>query len=351
MKRTVRIILTMFVLLVITSCSKIPETTTAAELPSTSLETTIKDFSEPEVTTTTTIQPKIFTTVPLFSDSVQATTVTEETFKENLTNSETTNNTSKKLDELTSIILKETSPSIVLGSKKEDNQKITTIKPRKKIKWITKKDDTISRAVLNVENIQQLPELSAGCEITSTAIALNYEGIEVSKMDLLSYLPIMEYPDKNDRWESPENVFVGNPKLTYYGCYSPVIVKTINNYFEDEEITSHEIIDLSGSSIEELCTQIDEFHPVIIWATISMKESYTGRSFWKLQDGSIFHWRSREHCVVLIGYDLDKKTVIISDPYDKRGTVEYDIELVQKRYEEMGEQALVIQKIPKKNKD
>ena len=54
------------------------------------------------------------------------------------------------------------------------------------------------RVVLPVENIQQLPELPAGCEITSTTIALNYElGITESKMDMVSYLPMDKWPDEN----------------------------------------------------------------------------------------------------------------------------------------------------------
>lgn len=201
-----------------------------------------------------------------------------------------------------------------------------------------------TRVVLDVKNIQQLPELPAGCEITSATMVLNYEGIDIDKMTLETYLTKMKQPDKNGRWASPWDVFIGDPKASRYGCYSSVIIKTVEKFFKANDITSYEIVDVSGSSIEELCAQIDSGHPVIVWATTSMKKSWIGAS-WKLQDGSTFNWRTKEHCLVLIGYDTDKNTVILSDPYDERGTVEYDMDLFEKRYKELYEQALVIQEI------
>lgn len=47
-----------------------------------------------------------------------------------------------------------------------------------------------------------------------------------------------------------------------------------------------------------------------------------------------------EHCVVLIGYDLDAGTVTISDPV--RGMVTRNLNTVASRYEQMHSQAVVI---------
>lgn len=208
---------------------------------------------------------------------------------------------------------------------------------------VTEMPENESRVVLNVKNIQQLPELPAGCEVTATTIVMNYEGIDIDKMTLLKYLPKMQCPDENGRWDSPWKVFVGDPEVGRYGCYSPVIIDTVKEALAAKDITSYEVVDLSGSSIDELYLQIDNGHPVIVWATTFMKESYIGAS-WELQDGSNFNWRSKEHCLVLIGYDVKNNTVILSDPYDESGTVEYDADLFEKRYKELYEQALVIQK-------
>lgn len=200
------------------------------------------------------------------------------------------------------------------------------------------------RVVLPVENIQQLPELPAGCEVTSTTIVMNYEGIKTDKMVLETYLPKMKYPDENGRWSSPWEKFVGDPKLSYYGCYSPVIIETVESCLKKNNIDSFEIVDISNSSMDDLYAQIDDGHPVIVWATMFMKASYTGRSSWTLQDGTKFNWRSNEHCLVLIGYDTKKNTVILSDPYDSKGTVEYDADLFETRYTELYKQALIIRR-------
>lgn len=204
--------------------------------------------------------------------------------------------------------------------------------------------DYPSRVVLPVKNIQQMPELPAGCEITSTTMVLNYYGFNVNKMDMLKYLPIAEAPDENGIWDSPWEVFIGNPKLNRYGCYSPVIKKTINNYWKAEKITGYEVEDLSHLEFVNLYGEIEKGNPVIIWASIDMVDINTDGDSWILKDGSKFNWTHKEHCLVLIGFDVKKDTVILSDPWDPRGTVEYPRATVQKVYEQMGKQALAIHK-------
>ena len=156
-------------------------------------------------------------------------------------------------------------------------------------------------------------------------------------------MPTMPYPDKNGKWASPWDVFVGDPHLNYYGAYSPVIVKTINNYWAKNGVTGYTVKDLSGSSVEDLYAEIDVGNPVIVWATCSMLPSKPGRS-WILQNGTTFNWIAGEHCLVLIGYDTEKNSVVLSDPYDARGTVEYPRETFEKRFTELHKQALVIHK-------
>lgn len=200
-----------------------------------------------------------------------------------------------------------------------------------------------SRRVLNVVNIQQMPELPAGCEITSTTIALNHVlGTSVSKMDMISYMPCMPEPI-NGVWDSPMNVFVGSPFSTRYGAYAPVICKTINNFLVENSFTDATVTDLSGSTLESLYSYIDNGTPVIIWGTLEMREPETGKT-WLCQDGSSFTWTRNEHCMVLIGYDTVADTVIISDPWDPRGTVEIDRALFESRYNSLFQQAVVIEK-------
>lgn len=231
---------------------------------------------------------------------------------------------------------------------------IATKKPTKT--FITQEDNSTiskptntfkypSKIVLPVKNIQQMPELPAGCEITSTTMVLNYYGFNVSKMDMLKYLPIVEAPNENGVWASPWEVFVGNPKLNWYGCYSPVIKKTINNYWKAEKVTGYEVEDLSHLEFVNLYGEIEKGNPVIIWASVDMVDINTDGDSWILKDGSKFNWTHKEHCLVLIGFDAKEDTVTLSDPWNPNGTVEYPRATVQKVYEQMGKQALVIHKI------
>lgn len=80
--------------------------------------------------------------------------------------------------------------------------------------------------------------------------------------------------------------------------------------------------------------------PVVIWSTIDLKETYRNIT-WDV-DGKEIAWRANEHCMVLIGYDKDNNTCIVSDPL--QGIKEYPRDLFNQRYEELGKQAIVVEK-------
>ena len=86
-------------------------------------------------------------------------------------------------------------------------------------------------AQLDVENIDQNPELPNGCEITSAAIVLNYLGFSVDKVTLAEeYLP-MHVP----YWEADPNLeFMGDPadELAFY-CLPGAVVTAVNDYLDD----------------------------------------------------------------------------------------------------------------------
>lgn len=198
-----------------------------------------------------------------------------------------------------------------------------------------------SKVLLDVKNIQQMPELPAGCEITSATIALNYLGFSVDKMSMIDYMDIMEEPDENGNWCTPWYAFVGHPSTTRYGAYSPVIKRAVESYFDDNGIEGYEVVDLKDSSMTELYRELNDGYPVVVWATMNMVKSKYTRT-WKDENGQDYTWLANEHCLVLIGYDLEQGTVTLSDPWDERGTVTYSEDLFEKRYTELFQQALVI---------
>lgn len=196
-----------------------------------------------------------------------------------------------------------------------------------------------SGKIINVPKICQYPELPTGCEATAAAMALQYYGETLSAQefaaDWLSCSEAFYSSDGKLCGPDPNEVFVGNPfTKSSYGCYAAPIVSAVNNHSRCCRAT-----ELRGVSLESLCREyVDNDVPILIWATMGMKPSANGNT-WYLEDGSQFTWVAGEHCLVLVGYD--EKNYIFNDP-QSGSTVSYPKELADKRYEELGTQAVYI---------
>ena len=69
------------------------------------------------------------------------------------------------------------------------------------------------------------------------------------------------------------------------------------------------------------------------------ESAHQGPKQWYLQeDGSLFQWIGREHCLVLTGYD--NQYYYFNDPLS--GKVKYAKSLVETRFSQLGKQSLVI---------
>ena len=122
-----------------------------------------------------------------------------------------------------------------------------------------------------------------------------------------------------------------------YGCYAPVIAELLNRELENSDLQASAV---TGADLNDLINeQVAQGRPVLIWATMDMKASVSGDS-WTLDDGSTFTWRKNEHCLVLVG--ADEQGYYFNDPYQGNGLVHYDRTLVEKRYAELGWQAVVV---------
>jgi len=190
--------------------------------------------------------------------------------------------------------------------------------------------------MLGVQNILQKPELPAGPEITCLAAVLQYLGDYVDKVTLAeNYLTLAE-PGTT----TPFEAYFGDPKVSKgsYGCYAPVIVDAANRYFADKGNTRKKAMDVSGSTMEELLKFIDDGTPVMVWCTTNLVETKITAE-WEL-DGELLQWRGYEHCVVLMGYNKTRSSIIVADPL--RGIVEFDMNTFYKRYKEQYESAVII---------
>lgn len=190
--------------------------------------------------------------------------------------------------------------------------------------------------LLDVKNILQKPDLPAGAEITCLTIVLNYLGDYADKVYMAeNYLTIAE-----PGTISPYEAYLGDPKISKgsYGCYAPVIADAANRYFMEKGTLRKQAEDVSGSSLEELLDYVKKGTPVIVWGTVNMAAS-SQTTEWQIED-SIYRWREKSHCTVLIGYNKTKGTVIVADPL--LGIVEYDMNTYYQRYKDQLYNAVLI---------
>ncbi len=193
---------------------------------------------------------------------------------------------------------------------------------------------------IDVPELCQLPNLPTGCEATAAAMVLQYFGENITPEGFVNdYLFCEEFFwDENGNLfgGNPDDVFIGNPfSENGYGCYAGAICRAVN-----ENIESFKAEKLN-MPLSEICEKyIENKKPVLIWATIGMKESQEGTA-WNLKGGGSFTWISGEHCLVLIGFD--DKYYYFNDP--QVGTaVAYSKKVVEKRYSELGSQAVLIER-------
>lgn len=195
--------------------------------------------------------------------------------------------------------------------------------------------------IINVQNLCQYPNLPTGCEATAAAMALRFYGSDITAEEFAGvWLDCSEafYTAGGELYgPDPNEVFAGDPfSENAYGCYAAAIVKAING--NSRECTALKITD---KTLSELCDEyIAKDKPLLIWATMSMKESKQGRK-WRLKNGSDFTWIAGEHCLVLVGYGEDY--YYFNDP-QSGSTVAYQKGVSENRFKELGNQAVYIYK-------
>lgn len=197
----------------------------------------------------------------------------------------------------------------------------------------------VSEKLIEVPAICQYPELPTGCESVAATMVLQYYGVDISPGEfVISWLEYSEnfYTSNGNLYgPDPNKVFAGNPFTNNsYGCFADPIVNAINR-----NSTNCKAQKITDKTLQELCEEyIDNNEPLLIWATMSMKESYEGKS-WYLEDGSLFTWTAEEHCLVFMGYN--DGYYFLNDPMSG-STVAYQKSIVEKRFAELGMQAVYI---------
>jgi uncharacterized protein YvpB len=205
----------------------------------------------------------------------------------------------------------------------------------------------LGKVVINVPVINQFPELPVGCESTSAAAVLKYIGYDVSKTEFTEkYLKCSNdfyYNDKTDTLYGPDpnKVFAGDPFKKGYGCYAPVIVNALNDFFNESGSGNRalELKNLNSADMEKL---INEGVPLIVWASQDMKSyKYRQSATWIINDSGIEQqWLGNSHTLVLCGYD--NNCYYFMDCNNKKEITPYSKTGFMNRWEENGSQCIAV---------
>jgi len=178
---------------------------------------------------------------------------------------------------------------------------------------IDKMTNKKEKIVLNVPLIKQLPELPFGCEVTSTAMMLQYAGVQVGKMDL--YESIKKDNDKivvssnGDilEWGDPQEGFVGDmtgKSERGYAAFDEPIEDLVNQYLPGRAIN------LTNLPFDKVLNHVKNGYPVVVWTTGDYRLPDQWEE-WKHKSQSI-KTPIDLHVVTLVGYD--EQNVYLNDP-------------------------------------
>ena len=186
---------------------------------------------------------------------------------------------------------------------------------------------------LNVPIENQMPDLPNGCEVTSLAMLLNYYGIKVTKEDLAQKIAHVSSYDGNYRG-NPNKGFVGymSQKNGGWCVYSEPLFNVAQKYTD-------RIQNATGDSFEQIIQLVSSGHPVLIITTLNYKPVHYMQT-WHTRDG-IVHVTPSSHACVITGYNNNKRTVTVNDPYGVKNKI-VSWSGIEKSYVQQGKQALFI---------
>lgn len=193
-------------------------------------------------------------------------------------------------------------------------------------------DLTVPFHTVSVEEIDQFPELPAGCEAVALTMAINHFGYDLEKTEIAD-----DYLIYGDNFVYS---YVGNPRewLSGAGIYPPGLVNTVWNFVSDTGAKLYPV-NTSGLSLEELLLFVQADLPVVAWSTYYNNYPIPeGGAI--VEDDVVYQWYRNEHCVTLCGYDLDDDTVIIADPV--RGKVTLSMTDFENTYDGVGQFSMVM---------
>jgi len=173
-------------------------------------------------------------------------------------------------------------------------------------------------AMLDAPLVRQLPELPAGCEITSLTMLLQFYGANKSKMELVAEMPRDATPAVlNDDgsvayWGNPNTGFVGDVtrKGRGFGIYHAGLLPLLKQYVKTA-------VDLTNKPFSAYEKQVAAGIPIVVWTTIDYNQPYK----WVIWDTPIgpIETTYSEHAVLMVGFD--ENNVYVNDPLSGKKNV------------------------------
>lgn len=149
--------------------------------------------------------------------------------------------------------------------------------------WINQKATDTSTYKLYAPLIGQRPELPTGCEITATAMMLQFGGAKVTKMSLAKEMPRSSNPNKG---------FVGSPyKSSGWYVYPGGLMGVVKAHMGSAK-------NMTGYSLTSIKKQVRRNHLVVVWVG-----HFDGFS---------------NHALTVTGYS--KSRIYYNDPWTKKRT-------------------------------
>ncbi len=198
---------------------------------------------------------------------------------------------------------------------------------------VVEEEQEVTEILLDVPLLNQMdsPRLYNGCEVTSLAMILQYNGLDVTKNQLAEEVVRTPLQYNNGEYGNPNIGFVGNmedgPGL---GVYHGPIYNLATNYSDD-------VIDLTNQPFDDLLKQVAQGHPVWI-ITTSTFSTIDEFETWETPQGEVTI-TYKMHSVVITGYD--NESIYINNPYGEKNQ-QLDRDSFIQVWEQMGSQAIVV---------
>ncbi|MFS0782623.1 C39 family peptidase [Bacillus sp. 1P06AnD] len=190
---------------------------------------------------------------------------------------------------------------------------------------------------LDVPLVMQYPELPRGCEVTSLAMVLQYNGKDVDKMTLADQINKVPFEQSGLRGNMHEG-FVGNMYTldkSGLGVYVEPIIELAEKY-----VPKRKIVNLTAKDPEDLYHAVEKGHPVWVITNARYKELTRDHFLtWNTDQGKM-DVTYRQHSVVITNYD--DEYVYVNDPLQKEKNRAINRQNFEAAWIQMGRQAMYI---------